>query len=105
MADWIVVGQDYTLEYESSEDIDLTDADTVLLKYKKPPDGTSGQFTAAAKAPAATSNTITYDVKDTENDQAGTWRFWPHVTFTDGTIYIGKPVDLRVYEEGDLPCG
>jgi hypothetical protein len=104
MADHIVVGQDFTLEYVSSEDIDLTNATTILLKYKKPPDGTAGQFTAAAKSPAATSNTITYDVKDTENDQAGRWRFWPHVTFSDGTIRIGKPVEVEVYGEGELGC-
>jgi hypothetical protein len=103
MADHIVKGQDYTIDYISDEDIDLSTATTVLLKYKKPPDGTAGQFTAAAKSPEATSNTVTYDVKDTENDQAGTWRFWPHVTFSDGTIRIGKPVDLDVYEEGALP--
>ena len=77
---------------------DITSANPVLVKYKKP-SGVEGSWTASIAD--ATEGTISYTMADTDQiDEIGLWTFWAHVTFADGKVAPGEPVEKWVYDEG-----
>lgn len=75
----------------------LSDATTILIKYKKP-DGTIGQWTATVEN--ITAGIIFYNLLSTEPLTVGTWTFWASVTFSDGRIGIGEPKNVVVKAQG-----
>ena len=83
------------LRIELDTNIDLSDASSALIKYKKP-SGTTGSFTATI-----TGEKVYYDiVSSSDLDEDGTWTFWSYVTFTSGTVAPGEAVSVKVYNEG-----
>lgn len=81
--------------------VDIAEATTTKIKYRKP-DGTKGEW--GAEVEDATKGIIYYDVKKTVSeadiDQAGVWKFWAYITFSDGRSAPGKVVKERIYSEG-----
>lgn len=78
--------------------VDLSTADVVLIKYKKP-NNVQGYWTATISNTA--SGIIYYDVANTTDlDMEGAWTIWSHVTFDDGDVAAGDPVKMAVYTEG-----
>jgi len=78
--------------------IDLSTAQTILMKYVKP-DGTAGQWTALPISVG--SSIVKYDITGTSDlDQAGIWKRWVHITFIDGKVAPGDVVTFTVCEEG-----
>lgn len=76
---------------------DVTGA-TCLIKFRKP-SGALGSFVASIIT--AATGVIRYVVTSASDiDQSGRWRFWAHVTFSDGTIAVGEPYTYKFYDEG-----
>lgn len=76
----------------------IPNVDTALIKYLKPT-GIAGSFPATVED--ADAGIISYDVADANDiDEFGTWKFWPHITFTDTKVIIGKSAEQMVLEEG-----
>jgi len=77
--------------------IELTGADTCLLKYRKP-SGDAGSF--ALTIEDETEGILRYNVKIGDLDEDGWWCVWAHITFIDGRSAPGEPVKIFIYEEG-----
>lgn len=78
---------------------DVTGALATKIKYKKP-DTSLGSFNASVTN--ASSGTLQYSVTSSGDiDQAGEWRFWGHVTFSDSNYAAGEVFKKDVYEEGN----
>lgn len=94
----IYKGQDaLTIRLTTGQDI--TDATPVLIKYRKP-SGVEGSWTASITT--ALTGVISYTMADTNQlDEVGLWTFWAHITFSDGKVAAGEPVEKWVYNEGD----
>lgn len=79
--------------------LEFEEGDSVAIKYRKP-DGTEGVFDAEVKD-NDTEGAICHDFTDNDElDQAGWWKFWAFVTFSDERTAAGKSVSVYVYEEG-----
>jgi len=77
---------------------DITGA-TCLVKYRKP-DGTEGQWSASIVTEST--GEIGYTMADADQlDQSGLWTFWAYVTFSDGTVAPGEPIEKYVYSQGE----
>lgn len=95
MAQKIYVGQT-ALSIQLDTTIDLAAMASGLIKYVKP-DGSTGQWPAVEGDPGV----LVYDIQlDTDLDLEGSWKWWAHVTFNDGTYAPGDPVLEYVYTEG-----
>lgn len=80
--------------------LDLTDASTVLIKYKKP-SGILGSWVATIDD--IIEGVIKYTVmSSTDINETGYWVIWAHVTFNDLTYIAGKPVNMVVDNEGQI---
>lgn len=91
----IYVGQDFRLRLATTTDISTA---TCVIKYLKPA-GASGSWAGTVASTAAT--VVYYDVTAGFTlGQDGFWTVWAHAVFSDGTIGIGEPVRLTMYEEG-----
>lgn len=79
---------------------DISSAQTVLIKVKKP-NGTIMSFTATVED--ASNGIFYYDLPDgsTLINEMGLWKTWGHVTFNDGREAAGRPFPFMVYEEGE----
>lgn len=97
MADKYYVGQEW-LRIELTTGVNLTGITGPLIKYRKP-SGTYGQFVATVSDIA--NGILRYDFTTGDLDEAGTWVFWSHVTFSDGRLAQGEPVEVDVYYEGE----
>lgn len=86
-----------SLQIELTTGVDVTLA-TCVIKYIKP-SGTTGSWTATIVT--AATGVIKYDLTGTELDQAGTWKIWAFVTFSDTRTAPGEPVIMNVYNEGE----
>lgn len=75
----------------------LTDAASVLIKYKKP-DNTIGQWVATVEN--VTAGIIFYNLLSTEPLTVGTWTFWGYVTFSDGRVGVGEAKNVVVKAQG-----
>lgn len=94
----IYVGQT-KVYFEATVSQDVTAA-TCLIKYRKP-SGTTGSW--AATIITAATGVIRYTVAagaTTILDEAGTWTFWGHVTFSDSRVAEGEPYTKVVYTSG-----
>ena len=97
MSNKIFVGQS-SLRIRLTTGVDITGA-TCKIKYKKP-DNSTGEF-SPCPIESNSQGIFYYDVQDTtELDQAGRWKFWAHVTFSDGRVAPGETVEVRVYRPG-----
>ena len=95
----IYVGQD-ALQIKLTCGQDITSALTLGVGYRKP-DGTIGRWTAAEHT--AATGIITYDLTaSTELDQAGVWRFWAYVEFSDGREATGDVIEQTITTVGDV---
>lgn len=78
---------------------DITSADPVQIKYRKP-SGTTGAWTASIND--ASEGIIEYTMADANQlDESGWWTFWAYVTFLDETIAAGEPIQKYIHEQGD----
>lgn len=83
--------------------IDLSNAQTAQIKYISA-DKEEGSWTATVESPA-TDGIISYQIQGSDVPLAiGTWKVWSYITFTNGTIAPGCPVDLEILKEGES-CG
>lgn len=93
----IYVGQtklDINLDFQT----DITGYQNVLVKYKKP-SGATGSFIATVDD--AANGLAHYSVVNTTDlDEAGDWKFWGHITYTDTTVIAGECDIVTVYTEG-----
>lgn len=95
----IYVGQT-ALIFEVTLNSDVTGS-TCLVKYKKP-NGIVGEFPATIIN--ATTGVIRASPTSVDDlDVAGLWTFWGHVTFSDGSVAAGEPVQEQIYDEGFIP--
>lgn len=94
----VFVGQT-ALDIVATVGQDITGATALLIKYIKPDLTTTGEFNAVI-SDAATGE-ITYTVtSENDIDQPGNWKFWAHVTFSDGSYAAGEIYKQKVYTEG-----
>lgn len=78
--------------------LDLTGATSMLIKYIKP-SGVRGQWVATVNEPEK--GILLYEPASTSTlDEAGTWKLWAHVTFSDGRIAPGEKTDMIIHAEG-----
>ena len=75
----------------------LSDVAVCEIRFEKP-DGSRGAWTAFVSN--AERGIVSYDVVDGDLDQAGWWRFWVFVTFTDERSAFGDAARIYVREEG-----
>jgi len=77
---------------------DITDAQALAIKYRKP-SGLTGSWTATAVD--ETNGQIGYTMADVNQlNEVGLWTFWAYVTFSDAKVAAGEPVEKWVYDEG-----
>lgn len=79
--------------------IDLTGTSEVAIKYQKP-DGTNDKW------PGQQSGTlieVAFDSSSEAFDQAGLWTIWTYAKFSDGTEADGRPIEVHIYEKGEIP--
>ena len=93
----IFKNQDY-LQIKAYLNIDLSDADTVLLKYSDP-NGVTGSWTATIEDEDNGIISRTF-VAGTPLDVSGEWTFWAYVTFDDGRVAPGEAFKQMIYDEG-----
>jgi hypothetical protein len=86
-----------SLRIEMKTFTDLTEATTVTIRYRKP-DKSRGSFAAGIIDRAQ--GVIVHECANGEIDQAGWWRFWAAVTFSDGRSAPGSAVKVYVWREG-----
>ncbi len=99
MAKEIFVGQ-IGVEFEATVSQDITGATELLIKYDKP-SGKRNQWTASeVDASTGIINFITTVVGDL--DEYGSWKFWAHVTFSDGAKMAGVVYVKTVLKEGQV---
>ena len=83
---------------------DLTSNTECLIKYGTVDDNNIityiGSWTATVEG-AVTAGIIYYDLDYEDGLPAGKYTFWPHITFSDGTMSIGKAVRQTIKEEGE----
>ena len=77
--------------------IDLEDITSAVIKYRKP-DGSAGEFIAAAGDPA--NGVIFHECIEGELNASGWWLFWAFVTFADGRTAAGEAAKVYVWNEG-----
>lgn len=89
-----------SLKIRLTTSVDITDARSLKIKYKKP-SSQNGELDATEED--ATTGVIYYEIKEgsTFFNEVGNWVFWAHVTFSDGRFAAGEPAIIRVYNEGD----
>jgi hypothetical protein len=93
----IYVGQT-ALIFRDTTGINLSSALETKMKYRKP-DRTEGAFPATIVDVAG--GVIEYSVQSASDlDQPGVWVRWAHVTFNDGSVAPGEPIEFKVYREG-----
>ena len=77
--------------------IDLEDAISVNIKYRKPK-GSIGEFAAAIGDKA--NGIIFHECLEGEIDVSGWWVFWAFVIFADGRTAAGEAAKVYVWNEG-----
>lgn len=81
-------------------EVDITGAQTAIIKYIKP-DGQTGNFNATIID--ASIGLIEYEIQNSnELDIIGQWRLWAYVTFSDGKVAAGETSLLQIYNEGKV---
>jgi hypothetical protein len=93
----VYVGQN-SLRIDLDTGVDISTALSVLIKYIKP-DGITGQWTATASTTKARVDLVT----TSQLDVAGVWTVWAFVTFSDGRVAPGSPVQFIVRNAGLVP--
>jgi hypothetical protein len=76
--------------------IDLTNAATMEIRYRKP-SGTTGAWSAARYG---STTQIYYDLSATELDEVGLWTLWSYVVMNTGRKGYGKICTQMVSLEG-----
>lgn len=92
----IYINQTY-LTIKLDTGIDVSTASALYIKYQKP-DGSLGSLTAILEG----TTIVKYNCLSTPFlTSSGNWVFWAEVTFPDGRIGVGTPVDVVVYDKGN----
>ena len=92
----IYVGQDFKIQLTTGQDI--TDAQSVKIKYKNP-NGVLSEWTATIEN--ALTGVINYDVLAVDNTIRGTWFVWAKITSANGSVLIGESSNFVIYKEGN----
>jgi len=88
------------LKFIADTDTDLTNAVEKRIKYLKPSSATGHWIATAEGNP--TGGLISYTVNyATTIDEAGEWKLWSWVKFSDGRSAPGEAYSLMIYEEGE----
>lgn len=103
---YLFVGQTaFRLILKTSVDFSVNIPSTCKIKFIKPEttDETEGEWNAQVLTGSESEGKIYVDFSDSINcDQKGVWRFWAHVTFTDGRFAEGKTVEQLVRSSGQI---
>ena len=75
----------------------ITAADPVKIKYKKPESGNTGEWTGEIYD----TTKIKYSCGEDDIDESGHWIFWSYVTI-EGRDAPGKPVSIEIFVEGKI---
>lgn len=76
----------------------ISDVSTALIKYEKP-NRERGSFPATVVDP--TTGLISYAIQtDQDLNVAGSWKFWAHLTYSDGKIIEGSSQTIIVHPSG-----
>ena len=75
--------------------VDITDAIVKQIKYQKP-SGIVGYWNATVED--ATEGIIYYDITTNDINEAGQWKFWAYITFSDGRSAPGEYATETIYE-------
>ena len=86
-----------SLSFKVLTGIDLSGAETCLLKYKKP-DQSEGSFPLTIEEELG--GILRYNLLEGDLDLSGWWTFWAHLTFLGGKSAPGEPVRIFVAPEG-----
>jgi hypothetical protein len=89
-------GQSY-LRITAKTFVDLSDAVSCVIKYRKP-DGCTGSFTAAVSD--VSGGAVFHECPGGELDMSGWWVFWAFIEFADGRSACGEAARVFVREEG-----
>jgi len=94
----VFVGQT-ALDLVATVGQDITGATALVIKYVKPDLTTTGEFNAVSSDDST--GEITYRVTSEDDiDKPGTWKFWAHVRFSDGSYAAGEIFKQKFYIEG-----
>jgi hypothetical protein len=78
--------------------IDITGAQELLIKYKKP-SGETGEWSAESESDSE--GIIYYDLLEPSDlDEAGKWIFWGWIRFEDGRMAPSQAIEVTVHTEG-----
>jgi hypothetical protein len=72
----------------------------VLIRFKKP-NGIMGFWPAEVLDPICGIVAYTIPPGGMDLTDSGLWMVWPYVYFKDGSITVGDPTQLEVFEEGE----
>jgi len=101
MANEIFENQSLTLTLDTNETLTDSEINTALIKYRnKDHRDDSGSLAATVND----GNTTIYANISADTLKPGNYIFWAHITYTDGSVAIGKPVQKRVNAEGYYPA-
>lgn len=78
--------------------VDLSTASSLKIQYRKP-DGTTG--TDLTGTLSGTTKILYNFASPAILTTSGLYIFWAFVTFADGRVAYGRPVEIMVYETGD----
>jgi hypothetical protein len=106
MAGNVYVGQtdlevNITILDQDGAAVDLTEAASVVLKYRDPDCGTGSWPVTITDAGAGQVQWKPGGANDLGTH--GNWVLWPHITFNDSTEIAAAPNTLLVLREGEAP--
>lgn len=78
---------------------DINGATTTKIKYKKPVSKVVGEWDATVED-ADTGILVFENFLTSTLDEAGDWKFWTYVVFSDGKIAEGEPVVQTIWNPG-----
>jgi hypothetical protein len=78
-------------------EVDATGSLNMSIDYETPT-GNLGSFPAIL---SDTNTTLCHHFIDGELNEAGTWKFWSNVTYSDDRSATGQPVRIKIYEVGE----
>lgn len=77
---------------------DVSDVTAAKIRYKKP-NKTIGEFNASIPLPGT--GIVEYAIQSAnELDIPGTWKFWVHLTYTNGQTIEGDPSEITIHPSG-----
>jgi hypothetical protein len=85
------------ITFQLNMNIDLTDYQTVKILVRKP--SLAKQEWTASIYGSAVNGQIEYNTVDGDLDEAGTYIIQSYAEMTDGSIYKGRAINVKIYAE------